>query len=90
MGTYGQRYAVGFDRFVLRLRLILQGSRIGCIGRFVCCTLMIAVFIFVSIILALALVSSIANACTTSNYTLLVDSTSSHHNRNRRLNFGRD
>jgi len=32
-----------------------KGSRIGCIGRFVCCTLMIAVFIFVSIILALAL-----------------------------------
>jgi hypothetical protein len=32
-----------------------KGGRVNCIGRFVCCTLMIAVFIIVSIVLALAL-----------------------------------
>ncbi|KAJ3744800.1 hypothetical protein DFH05DRAFT_1397748 [Lentinula detonsa] len=33
----------------------MKGGRVSCIGRFFCCTLMIAVFLIVSIVLALAL-----------------------------------
>ncbi|KAF8921173.1 hypothetical protein CPB85DRAFT_1269688 [Mucidula mucida] len=32
-----------------------RGSRVGCIGRFCCCTILIVAFLFISIILALAL-----------------------------------
>ncbi|KAJ3796939.1 hypothetical protein GGU11DRAFT_828263 [Lentinula aff. detonsa] len=35
---------------------LMKGGRVSCIGRFFCCTLMIAVFLIVSIVLALALV----------------------------------
>lgn len=36
-----------------------RGSRVRCCGRFFCCTIMIAVFLIVSIILSMALVSPV-------------------------------
>lgn len=54
-------YLQPYEWFVRVLRLILQGGRGHCIGRFICCTLMIAIFMIVSIVLALALVSIFVN-----------------------------
>ncbi|KAF9053815.1 hypothetical protein BDZ89DRAFT_1107427 [Hymenopellis radicata] len=45
-------------RYESQGNLWTRGSRVGCIGRFCCCTVLIVAFIFISIILALALADS--------------------------------
>ncbi|KAF5389893.1 hypothetical protein D9757_003717 [Collybiopsis confluens] len=54
----GEKAAANFGQYRREYRdenLWTKGRRGSCIGRFVCCTLLIAIFIIVSIILALAL-----------------------------------
>jgi hypothetical protein len=50
--------AMNFGQYRQRYRnenLWTKGGRVSCIGRYLCCTLMIAIFMIVSIVLALAL-----------------------------------
>jgi hypothetical protein len=36
---------------------VWQGSRARCFGRFCCCTLLVALFVFISVVLSIVLVS---------------------------------